>query len=74
MLCLVKFQPAVSDCGLGEDLADPQSGERGTAGFLSLSCLRINLGECPFTEGVFSMSKMVVVVGDSRKKERHTLN
>ena len=70
---LVKFPPAISDCGLGEDLADSQSGEMGAADFLSSSCLGKNLGDCCFIEGIFSMSKMVVVVGDSRKKERHTL-
>ena len=75
MLFPVKFPPAISDCGLGEDLGDPQSGEMGMAGFSPLSCLRINLGDCSFTEGVFSISKMVVVVGDSKsvREKRGTL-
>ena len=42
--------------------------------FLTSSWFCKNLGACLFTEGVFSMSaKMVVVVVDSRKNERHTM-
>ena len=42
--------------------------------FLTSSWFCKNLGACLFTEGVFSMSaKMVVVVVDSRKNERHSM-